>query len=154
MTLLTAGSLTDPQLPATASNVCTTDAKLGGVSGCPLNKNLSYAGALSVTVMNAMRRKCLFNVLQCPVFRMDVQRSPEQGPRRASFPELARELPSVDPVLVASDGPARPTCPPARDRLRPGGARARPLQRPLRSRTHSRRRHGDVDQDWSLLWSP
>ena len=29
MTLLTAGALTDPQLPATASNVYTTDAKLG-----------------------------------------------------------------------------------------------------------------------------
>ena len=32
MTLRTAGALTDPQLPATASNVCTTDARLGGVS--------------------------------------------------------------------------------------------------------------------------
>ena len=31
MTLLTVGALTDPQLPATASNVCTTDARLGGV---------------------------------------------------------------------------------------------------------------------------
>ena len=31
MTLLTAGALTDPRLPATASNVCTTDATLGGV---------------------------------------------------------------------------------------------------------------------------
>ena len=31
MTLLTAGALTDPRLPATASNVCTTDARLGGV---------------------------------------------------------------------------------------------------------------------------
>ena len=31
MTLLTAGALTDPQLPMTASNVCTTDARLGGV---------------------------------------------------------------------------------------------------------------------------
>ena len=31
MTLLAAGALTDPQLPATASNVCTTDARLGGV---------------------------------------------------------------------------------------------------------------------------
>ena len=29
--LLTAGALTDPRLPATASNVCTTDARLGGV---------------------------------------------------------------------------------------------------------------------------
>ena len=32
MTLLTiAGALTDPQLPAAASNVCTTDARMGGV---------------------------------------------------------------------------------------------------------------------------
>ena len=31
MTLLTAGALTDPHLPATASNVCTTDVRLGGV---------------------------------------------------------------------------------------------------------------------------
>ena len=30
MTLLTAGALTAPRLPATASNVCTTDARLGG----------------------------------------------------------------------------------------------------------------------------
>ena len=35
MTLLTAGALTDPQLPATASNVCTTDERLGGVSQVP-----------------------------------------------------------------------------------------------------------------------
>ena len=35
MTLLTAGALTDPRLPATASNVCTTDARLGGVGRMP-----------------------------------------------------------------------------------------------------------------------
>ena len=34
-TLLTAGALTDPQLPATASNVCTTDAGLDGVDRVP-----------------------------------------------------------------------------------------------------------------------
>ena len=42
MTLLTAGALTalpDPQRPATASNVCTTDARLGGIP----NKNPGYA---------------------------------------------------------------------------------------------------------------
>ena len=32
MTLLTAEALSDPQLAATASDVCTTDARLGGVS--------------------------------------------------------------------------------------------------------------------------
>ena len=35
VTLLTAGALTDPRLPATASNVCTTDARLGGVGRVP-----------------------------------------------------------------------------------------------------------------------
>ena len=41
----TAGALTDPQLPAPASNVCTTDAWLGGVARvAPPNKNPGYAG--------------------------------------------------------------------------------------------------------------
>ena len=45
MTLLTAGALTDPQLPA--SNVCTTDAKLGGVGQVPPpDKNPGYVFAL------------------------------------------------------------------------------------------------------------
>ena len=45
MTLLTAEALTDPQLPETASNVCTTDARLGGVGRVPLpNNNPGYAG--------------------------------------------------------------------------------------------------------------
>ncbi len=46
MALLTAGALTDPRLPATASNVCTTDARLGGVGRVPPppNKNPGYAG--------------------------------------------------------------------------------------------------------------
>ena len=39
VTLLTAGALTDPQLPAIASNMCTTDARLGGVGRVPPNKN-------------------------------------------------------------------------------------------------------------------
>ena len=34
-TLLTAGALTDPRLSATASNVCTTDARLDGVGRVP-----------------------------------------------------------------------------------------------------------------------
>ena len=42
MTLLTAGALTDPQLPATASNVCTTDARLGGVGRVALPKQKSW----------------------------------------------------------------------------------------------------------------
>ena len=35
MTLLTAGALTDPHLPATASNVCTTDVGWVASAGCP-----------------------------------------------------------------------------------------------------------------------
>ena len=46
MTLPTAGALTDTQLPATASNVSTTGARLGGVSRVPPpKKNLvTYTG--------------------------------------------------------------------------------------------------------------
>ena len=63
MILLTAGALTDPQLPARASNMYTTDGRLGGIgrvpsagwhrtggigrvasAGCPPNKNPGYAG--------------------------------------------------------------------------------------------------------------
>ena len=45
MTLLTAGALTDPKLPATASNVCTTDVRLDGVGRMPpQTKNPGYAG--------------------------------------------------------------------------------------------------------------
>ena len=49
MTLLTAGALTEPRLPATASHVCTTDARLGGVGRGPPpppNKYPCYAGGL------------------------------------------------------------------------------------------------------------
>ena len=47
------GALTDPRLPATASNVCTTDARLGGVGRVPPpppNKNPGYAGALCLII--------------------------------------------------------------------------------------------------------
>ena len=54
MTLLTAGALTDPRLPATASNVCTTDARLGGVGRVPHppNKNPGYTGAIVLNNTN------------------------------------------------------------------------------------------------------
>ena len=58
MTLLTAGALTDPRLPATASNVCTTDARLGGVGRVPPpNKNPGYAGACSTSVISIIMEK-------------------------------------------------------------------------------------------------
>ena len=44
MILLNDGALTDPQLPATASHLYTTDARLGGVGRVPPNKNPGYAG--------------------------------------------------------------------------------------------------------------
>ena len=47
MTLLTAGALIDPHMPATASNVCTNDVRLGDVGRVPPpNKNPGYAGVL------------------------------------------------------------------------------------------------------------
>ena len=46
MTLLTVGALTDPQLPARASNMCTTGARLVVFDRVtPPNKNPGYAGA-------------------------------------------------------------------------------------------------------------
>ena len=50
MTLLTAGELTEPLLPATASNVCTIEARLGGVGRVPPppNKNPGYAGGYAI----------------------------------------------------------------------------------------------------------
>ena len=55
MTLLTPGALTDPRLPATASNVCTTDARLGGVGRVPPppQKNPGYAGASRIVHCNS-----------------------------------------------------------------------------------------------------
>ena len=45
ITLLNAGVLTDLQLPATASNVCTADEGWVASAGCPPpNKNPGYAG--------------------------------------------------------------------------------------------------------------
>ena len=46
MTLLNDGALTDPQLPATASHLCTTDARLDDFGQLPpsSNKNPGYAG--------------------------------------------------------------------------------------------------------------
>ena len=55
MTLLTAGAFTDPRLPATASNVCTTDARLGGVGRvAPPNKNPGYAVDVDETVSTVL----------------------------------------------------------------------------------------------------
>ena len=48
MTLLTAGALTHP---ATASNECTTNARLMTSAGCPPpNRNPGYAGVLHVHI--------------------------------------------------------------------------------------------------------
>ena len=54
MILLTAGALTDPQLPERASNVYTIDARLGGIDRVasagwpPPNKNPGYAVGLKL----------------------------------------------------------------------------------------------------------
>ena len=55
MTLLTAGALTDPRLPATASNMCTTYVRLGGVGRvAPPDTNPGYAGAAWCVLRRAM----------------------------------------------------------------------------------------------------
>ena len=43
MTLLTAGALPGPRLPATASNACTTDARWGSVGECYNGKTSPYS---------------------------------------------------------------------------------------------------------------
>ena len=65
MTLLTAGALTEPQLPATASNVCTTDTSLGAP---PPNKNPGYAGDLGFNfkVLRCLHNACFQQVNQSP----------------------------------------------------------------------------------------
>ena len=45
--LLTAGALTDLQLPATTSNVCTTDARLGGIGRVPPPPTNAYVASPS-----------------------------------------------------------------------------------------------------------
>ena len=55
MTLLTAGALTDPQLPATASNVCATDAWLGVAGRCPPKQKSWLCWWLQ-------RPRCFFNI--------------------------------------------------------------------------------------------
>ena len=60
MTLLTAGALTDPQLPTLASNVRMTDARLGGVGLVPPpNKNPGYAGVTMTCITILFRRKLM-----------------------------------------------------------------------------------------------
>ena len=57
MTLPTVGALAEPQLPATASNVCTTDARLGGVGRVPPNKKSSATKEAEVVALQ-MEHTC------------------------------------------------------------------------------------------------
>ena len=61
MTLLTAGALTDPQLPATASTVCTTDARPGGVGRVhpPQTKILATPVCVCGVGVRACVRSCM-----------------------------------------------------------------------------------------------
>ena len=66
MILLTAGVLTEPQIPATASNVCANDAWLGGVGRVPPpNKNPGYAGDLSWTPNSRINHPCVSHRIGC-----------------------------------------------------------------------------------------
>ena len=59
MTLLNDGALTDPQLPATASHLYTTDAKLGDVGRVlPPNKNPGYAGDFDGSEIHSKGNTC------------------------------------------------------------------------------------------------
>ena len=67
MTLLTAGALTAPRLPATASNVCTTDARLGG-------QTKTLARPVVYRLVVPIRRSCCFlqmvrNHAKCMIHR-------------------------------------------------------------------------------------
>ena len=60
MTLLTAEGLSYPQLFATASNVCTTDPRLGASARCPPpNKNPGYVGAMSSDRPYTYKEECI-----------------------------------------------------------------------------------------------
>ena len=56
ITLLTAGALTNHRLPATASNVCTTDARLGGVGRVPPKNKKFWSLAMCKSLMYIINR--------------------------------------------------------------------------------------------------
>ena len=62
MTLLTVGALTDPQLPATASNVCTTDARMCGIG------RVTPQTKIMATPVVSPRMGCLPEVVFLPAF--------------------------------------------------------------------------------------
>ena len=63
MTLLTAGALTDPRLPATASDVCTTDARLGGVGRVAPSQTKILATPVAVTALTHLMASSINNEL-------------------------------------------------------------------------------------------
>ena len=62
MILLTAGALTDPQLPARASNVYTTDARLGGIDRVAPQTKILATPVLLEHFYKSVRRI----ILHCP----------------------------------------------------------------------------------------
>ena len=66
------GALTDPRLPATASNVCTTDTRLGGLGRVPPPQTKILATPVGwdtdspiLTVCSRSRRKAAINRTMC-----------------------------------------------------------------------------------------
>ena len=59
MPLLTAGELADPQVPATASNLCPTDARLGGVGRVPPPTKILATPVLTKNSEHTQQHICL-----------------------------------------------------------------------------------------------
>ena len=89
ITLLTAGGLTDLQLPATALNMCTTDARLGGVGRMPPPPQTKILATPVARGLPPLTADCLQSSLSfirstegkcwppCVIFRIDMTRGPE-----------------------------------------------------------------------------
>ena len=94
MTMLTAGALTDPQLPATALNVCTTDARLGGVGRVPPPNQKSWLCQCHLCFLQALLISPLF---QCAHTHHSSHHSFFISPSLAMF--RSRKAMSVEPAL-------------------------------------------------------
>ena len=117
MTLLTAGALTDTQLPVTASNVCTTD---GGVVSAGIvspNKNHGYAGGLSMLKNEEPNSVVKIGIIYCeftlPLFYRTVsafvwQVNKDQEPVVMSIDDENKTFPpsGFDLCAVMRDQPA------------------------------------------------
>ena len=73
--LLTAGALTDLHQLATTSNMCTTDARLGGVGGCPLPQTKILATPVGPGMIGNK-----YAVHSCLMFHVDLTKYAKTAP--------------------------------------------------------------------------